>query len=76
MYKVLCNLLFYVCVCVAVSVRFNQSAYNVTENSGIIQLFLVLSSPSLFMERVQLRDSNIDTNASANGMVNYPACNV
>ena len=58
------NSLFYVCV--AITVKFNQSAYNVTENSGIIQLFLVLSSPSSFIETVQLITNNVDTD----GMIN------
>ena len=61
------HLLFYVCV--AITVKFNQSTYNVTENSGIIQLFLVLSSPSSFNETVQLIDTNIDTDDSTNGMI-------
>ena len=52
-------------VCVAITVKFNQSAYNVTENSGIIQLFLVLNLPSIFNETVQL--INTDTDNPANG---------
>ena len=61
------HLLFYVFV--AITVKFNQPAYSVTENSGIIQLFLVLSSPSSFNETVQLIDTSIDTDSSANGMI-------
>ena len=57
-----CNSLFYVCV--AITVTFNQSAYNVTENSGIIQLFLVLSSPSSFKETVQLINTDVNTNGT------------
>ena len=57
--------LFYVCV--AIAVRFNQSSYSVTENSGIIKLSLVLSGPSPFIVKVHLTDINTDTNTSANG---------
>ena len=56
-------------ICVDITVRFNQSAYNVTENSGIIQLFLILSSPSSFNETVQLISNDVDTDNSANGMI-------
>ena len=63
-----CNSFFYVCI--AITVRFNQSAYDVTENSGIIKLFLVLSIPSLFNETVQLINTDIDNDNSANGMIN------
>ena len=59
-----CNSLFYVCV--DITVRFNQSTYNVTENSGVIQLLLVLSGPSSFIVKVRLTDINTDTNTSAN----------
>ena len=61
---------------VAITARFNQSAYSVTENSGIIQLFLVLSSPSSFNETVQLINNNIDTDNSANGMTIHHICYV
>ena len=54
--------------------RFNQSTYNVTENSGIIRLFLVLSIPSIFNETVQL--INIDTDNSAIGMINYTCVSI
>ena len=67
-----CNLLFYVCV--DITVRFNQSAYSVTENSRIIQLFLVLSIPSIFNETVQLINTNIDTDNSADGMIIFQIC--
>ena len=56
-------------VCAAITVRFNQSTYNVTENSGIIQLVLVLSIPSIFNETVQLINTNTDTENSAIGMI-------
>ena len=59
---------------VAITVKFNQSAYNVTKEDGIIQLFLVLSSPSSFIEAVQLIDS-IGTDNSASGMTcTYVMC--
>ena len=61
-------------VCVAITVAFNQSTYNVTENSGIIQLFLVLSSPSSINETVQLITNNVDTDNSAIGMINNCMC--
>ena len=48
--------------------KFNQSTYNVTENSGIIQLFLVLSNPSSFNETIQLINIDIDTDTSTDGM--------
>ena len=54
-------------VYVAITVRFNQSAYNFTKQDGMIQLFLVLSSPSSFTETVQLIDS-IGTDNFASGM--------
>ena len=63
------NSLFYICV--DITVRFNQSTYNVNENSGIIQLFLILSSPSSFNETVQLISTNVDTDDAAIGMINH-----
>ena len=55
-------------ICVAITVRFNQSAYKFAKEDGMIQLFLVLSSPSSFNETVQLF-SNIGTdNLSGNNM--------
>ena len=70
MYTYVCTYVIdYLHICVDITVRFNQSTYNVTENSGIIQLFLVLSGPSSLIETVQLMD--IDTDNSANGMINY-----
>ena len=58
-------------ICVDITVKFNQSAYNVTENSGVIQLFLILSSPSSFNETVQLISNDVDTDNSAVGMISY-----
>ena len=63
MYVILCS------VCVAITVRLNQSTYDVTENNGTVQLFLVLSSPSSFNETVRLIDTDIDTDNSANGKI-------
>ena len=64
MYVILCS------VCVAITVRLDQSTYDVTENNGTVQLFLVLSSPSSFNETVRLIDTDIDTdNSSANGKI-------
>ena len=57
-------------VCVAITVRFNQSTYSVTENSGMIQLFLILSSPPFFNETVQL----ITNDDTAIGMINNCTC--
>ena len=56
-------------VYVAITVRFNQSTYSVTENSGLIQLLLVLSIPSIFNETVQLTNTYADTENSAIGMI-------
>ena len=68
--RCVCNSLFYVCV--DITVRFNQSAYNVTGNSKILlQLFLVLSIPSTFNETAQLVIAIIGS-----GMIGYPICNV
>ena len=63
-------------ICIVVTVRFNQSAYNVTENSGITQLFLILNIPSSFNETVQLINTDVDTDNSANGMMNHQICYV
>ena len=47
-----------------IAVRFDNAAYHVNEDVGIVQLLLVLSNPSSFNETVQV----ISTDIEADGM--------
>ena len=50
---------------VVVTVKFRNERYTVNEDDGIVQPLLVLSSPSSFVETVQM----INTDVTANGEV-------
>ena len=61
-------------ICVAITVRFNQSAYKVAKEDVMIQLFLVLSTPSSFNETVQFI-ANVGNDNFLSGMTcKYVMC--
>ena len=52
---------------IVITVRFDNAAYTVNEDDGIVQTLLVLSNPSSFVETVQV----VDTHITADGMILY-----
>lgn len=52
---------FYLYIFIAVFVRFVNTAYNVYEDVGIVELQLALSNPSSFVETVQVINNDVST---------------
>ena len=52
--------------------RFNRAAYSIIEDAGVIQLTLILHSPSSFVETVQIINSNITAKGKQNSSINTP----
>ena len=57
----------YVCILIATSVKFDQSAYSVNERNEKVQIVLVLSNPSSTIITVEV----LSTDGSATGKHKY-----
>ena len=64
-YEYIFMLVYIILNLIVITVRFDNAAYTITENDGIVQPLLVLSNPSSFVETVEV----IDTHITADGMI-------
>ena len=54
--------------------RFSTTGYSADEDAGVIQLTLILHSPSSFVETVQIINSNITAKGKQNSLIILSPC--